>query len=126
MAALRSIRRIDNAAVADALINAYASLEREAEPIRSKRRAILLKNGGSSRVYPLRVRLQPVHNVQDKVLGRLVVLNSEPAISAMLMQLVRGRNLPLTLRLALAGRLGQGEKPSEIRDLQSGKIIRKG
>lgn len=101
-AALNDLAGLDSAAVARALIQAHGFLEQEAGPLRAARRNLLLRGGGSQRLWPLRVRLQPVRDLEAEVLVALGRLRSKDAGEAMLSAL--RNNHAFGLRLLLAER----------------------
>jgi hypothetical protein len=102
---LISVGSVDSGPVADAMIGAYLRLEKGANTIRTQRRKILLAGGGSQKLGPLRWRLQPIREIQELLLKRLMRMNSRPAVGAMLAAVLgkRGR-LPWTLSIEFAGR----------------------
>ncbi len=103
--ALGNLRGLDSAEVAKALIVAYGQLDRAAEPLRGKRRGLLFKGGGSTSMWPLRVQLQPLRNLQEDILGALSKLRSKAAAQAILHALLAsGRTQPFGLRAAMAER----------------------
>ncbi len=103
--ALGNLRGLDSAQVAKALIVAYGQLDRAAEPLRGKRRGLLFKGGGSTKLWPLRVQLQPLRNLQEDILGALSKLRSKAAAQAILHALLAsGRTQPFGLRAAMAER----------------------
>ena len=108
---LKALGAFDSARVTRALVEAYATLEREVTPYAEKRRK-LLPRSKSSVTYPLREKLQPIRNLQDEILEALSAQRSDDSLAAMVRLLLRSRkNLPLTLQIALANRASeQGEK----------------
>jgi hypothetical protein len=104
-AALGNLQGLDSPQVAQALIAAFGFLEQEAEPLRAARRGLLFRGGGSQRLWPLRLRLQPVRDLQEEVLAALRRLRSQEASEAMLAALLRDSQ-PFGLRLVLAERAG--------------------
>jgi len=104
--ALRALSTLDSAGVAQVLIQGFCYLEQEAEPLRAERRALLFRDGGSARLWRLRVRLQPVRDLQRNLLAALRRLRSKDAVQAMLEALLRsGKSNPFGLRLVLAERV---------------------
>ena len=101
--ALAATAGVDSAKVADALIDAYVKLEREADEISADRAKVLQTMGGSAVLGPLRHRLRPIRELQDGILGRLAEARAAETVTLMLDSVLRGRNLPWTLRALLAG-----------------------
>ncbi len=105
--ALVALREFDSAAVAGALINGYARLEREAEPLRTARCKVLFDGGGNSRLSKSRDTLQPIRDLQGDIISALDRLRSPDSIKLMLGRVIQSsKKLPLTLKLVLAARAG--------------------
>jgi len=66
-AALRALGAFDSARITKALVDAYATLEQELTPYAEKRRKLLPRSKGAV-TYPLRMKLQPIRNLQDEIL----------------------------------------------------------
>ncbi len=105
--ALDAIKRFDSVSVTRALITAYATLEQELTPYAEKRRK-LLPRSNSGLTYPLRMKLQPIRNLQDGILDALAMQKANASLQAMMKSLLRSKkNLPLTLQITLANCAGK-------------------
>ncbi|MFQ5504743.1 MAG: hypothetical protein ACE5F1_08115, partial [Planctomycetota bacterium] len=71
--ALAAVGSLDSAALVEALTDAYTKLEREADPIVSRRQRLLLRGGGNSLAVQRR-KLDPIHVLQDRILAQLASL----------------------------------------------------
>ncbi len=122
-AALRGVRSFDSDRAVRALVDAYANLESEAEPLRERRRKFLVRGGGSKLLKTFRNEMQPIRNLQDQLLARLAKVRDPKATRAMVQVLLKSkRRVPLTLRLALAsGAAGASKRElSQLVDSTSG------
>ncbi|MFQ5505535.1 MAG: hypothetical protein ACE5F1_12160 [Planctomycetota bacterium] len=117
--ALAGVRSLDSAALVEALADAYATLEREADPIVARRQRLLLRGGGNSLVIQ-RSKLDPIHVLQDRILERLQGLESRAAHTRMLALMLRGKKpIPVLLRVrfaALVSRLGPAALTRSLAD----------
>ena len=103
---------LDDAAVANALVKAYERLESECAPIIKERHEILLKDKGR-KLDELRSQLQPLRDLQRRVLTNLRALKTREAQAALAQRLVRKR-LPMRLRRDVARVAIAAMDPSKI------------
>jgi len=105
--ALQAAADFDSPQIARTLIRAYGVLDREAGPLETRRQELLLRGGGSKMLAPLRRRLQPIHNLQRRIIEVLDGLRARQSVGAMVEALIKPkRRHPFSLRLALSKRAG--------------------
>ena len=95
-AAFAELKGRDSQAVLDALVTVYAWLEQEAEDVEDRRR------GTVARMGQRRDDLDPIRDLQDRVITRLSAVRDVEARRQALLTAMRGSKLPLLLRLTLA------------------------
>lgn len=99
-AALKAVAGLDSGAIAQGLVRAYRNLETESSPAMQKRREILLKDRGE-RLQRMRDEIQPLHDLQQRILVQLMKLESADA-HAELSKLLFQKKMPLRLRTMAA------------------------
>lgn len=106
--ALAAAAEFDSPKIAKALIQAYRVLEREAGPLETRRQELLQRGGGSRVLSPLRGRVQPIHNLQRRLIRVLDGLKAPASVSELVAAFIKPkRRHPFALRLALSKRAGE-------------------
>ncbi len=105
--ALEAAAAFDSPALARALINAYRTLEKEAGPLETSRREAMMAGGGSRKLSPLREQVQPIHNMQRRLIEMIGDLQAPATVRELVTGFIRPRRRqPFALRLALSNRAG--------------------
>ena len=100
-AALRQLEGFDSPAVAEALLDAWDELEKEALPIEKRRRSAIDKSKGGA-VLEWRRALDPLRDVQQLLRQALEKLRQPDSVQWLVEHVLVEKNRPLTLRLVVA------------------------
>ena len=105
--ALTAVLAYDSPRVTRALITAYATLEREAEPLVEKRRP-LLEQGGGKKLVPFRHELRPIRELQAGIKAGLLSQRDPESVRTQVKRLTAGKGeLPHSLKRTLAAAAGR-------------------
>ena len=109
-AAVKGMAGHDSEAAAEALLDAYCTVEKELEPVEQKRGEYLVK-GRRNTILEKRLELDPEQELQEQITAALLALEQPEALQPLLERALIDEGLPWTLRLALAPRESALEPP---------------
>jgi hypothetical protein len=109
-AAVAGVAGFDSKAIAEALLDAYGTAEKELLPIEEERGEYLVK-GRRNTILERRFDLDPEHELQEQITACLLALEERETLLPLLERVLLDEQLPWTLRLALAPRVAALEPP---------------